>query len=354
MFRGERVKAPGLFGADPLQDESALLMREAVQNSWDAALESRNEAASAGAGGPRTPIPFEVRFRLFELSGTERDRCAEVTGLHDLARRVASVEDRRTLGLGEQDCLDGLGDDVPLPMLEISERAAGGMHGPWGEESKLYRALCSFGITPATPGRGGSFGYGKAGLIRGSAIRTVLAYTCFAEHADDPGVTRRLLGMTYWGAHKDEERRSCIGVRWLARLDGEGECRPYENDDADAAADLLGLARRSPDDPADLGTTFLLVDPTVTSDGLLRAAERFWWPALNDQTQQFEISVMDESAGGGGAPPRGPRTIPISCRSPRPSRPRRCRRTASAATSRYGSSSPVRRLEATTGSALWR
>ena len=67
MFRGERVKAPGLFGADPLQDESALLMREAVQNSWDAALESRNEAASAGAGGPRTPIPFEVRFRLFEL-----------------------------------------------------------------------------------------------------------------------------------------------------------------------------------------------------------------------------------------------------------------------------------------------
>ncbi len=37
MFRGERVKAPGVFGADHLEDESALLMREAVQNSLNAA-----------------------------------------------------------------------------------------------------------------------------------------------------------------------------------------------------------------------------------------------------------------------------------------------------------------------------
>ena len=287
MFRGERVKAPGVFATESLQDESALLMREAVQNSWDAAIESRKASFPSSA-------PFEVRFRLFKLSGTERDRCAAVIGLHDLAARVASVRDRRMLGLGEQDCLASLGGDASLPMLEISECAAGGMHGPWGEESKLYRALCSFGITPATPGRGGSFGYGKAGLIRGSAVRTVLAYTCFADRDDDPGVTRRLLGMTYWGAH-EHEGRSCIGVRWLARRTSEGECRPYENEDADAAADLLGLARRSPGDPADLGTTFLLVDPTVTSDGLLRAAERFWWPALADQSQQFEISVMEGS-----------------------------------------------------------
>jgi len=67
MFRGERVKAPGVFGSELLQDESALLMREAVQNSWDAALETRKEAASTEAGLP-TPIPFEVRFRLFRRS----------------------------------------------------------------------------------------------------------------------------------------------------------------------------------------------------------------------------------------------------------------------------------------------
>ena len=350
MFRGERVKAPGVFGADSLQDESALLMREAVQNSWDAALETRRDAASTEAGSP-TPLPFEVRFRLFDLSGTERDHLAEVMGLHDLAGRAASVGDRRMLGLGEHDCLAGLRGEDSLPMLEISERAAGGMHGPWGEESKLHGALCSFGITSDTPGRGGSFGYGKAGLIRGSAVRTVLAYTCFAERADDPGVTRRLLGMTYWGAHKHEQA-SCIGVRWLGRLSSERECRPCENDDADAAAGLLGLARRSPDDPADWGTTFLLVDPTVTADGLVRAAERFWWPALEDGSLQFGLVVDDEIAGGGGAI-RNPSGTRISSRSSRPSRPRRCLQTSSAASCACTTSSPARRPTATTASESW-
>ncbi len=300
MFRGERVKAPGLFAGDLIDDESALLIREAVQNSWDAALETRQQARR------QEPHPFEVSFRLFQLSGDERNGIAEALGLDDLSRRATGTADRHTLGLGEQDCLsDGFDDTTPLRLLEIRERAAGGMHGPWqGDESKLYKAMCSLGITPDREGRGGSFGYGKAGLIRGSRIRTVVAYTCFAPRSDDLGVTRRLLGMTYWDTHK-YDGASFTGTRWLARSDSTGGRRePYENDEADRVASLLGIAGRDPRDEADHGTTLLLADPAVTADGLIRAAERFWWPALEDGSLQFGLSVIDESAGGGVRHPR--------------------------------------------------
>lgn len=78
------------------------------------------------------------------------------------------------------------------------------MYGPFiqARSTKLFLALISVGYTVKAVGSGGSYGYGKAGLITASATRTVLAYTCFREQADDPGVTRRLLGMTYWGQHE--------------------------------------------------------------------------------------------------------------------------------------------------------
>ncbi len=282
-----------MFCAASLQDESALLVREAVQNSWDAAREFREEIGESP--------PFEVAFRLFELTGAERERCITAMGLRDLVRRLAMVGDRRLLGLDERDCLMSLEGSEPLRMLEISERAAGGMHGPWrGEKSKLFKALCTLGITPSTEGRGGSFGYGKAGMIRSSAIRTVVAYTCFAERPEeDPGCTRRLLGMTYWGSH-DHGDVSLNGARWLARRVDEVH-HPYEDSDADRVASQLGIATRDPSRLADHGSTFMLVDPTVNADDLRRAAERFWWPALEDGSLQFEIVVIDESASGGGA-----------------------------------------------------
>ena len=191
VFKHEPVKAPGVFSVGAPDPAAALLVREVIQNSWDAALESRR-------GAPAERIaPFEVCFRLTAVSGDRRDSLVEHLGLQELATRAASVDNRRSLGLREIDCLANLDEDDDLRLLEISEQAAGGMHGPWtGDDSKLYLALCSVGITPDEPGRGGSYGYGKAGLIRGSAIRLVVAYTCFRERPDDPGVTRRLLGMT--------------------------------------------------------------------------------------------------------------------------------------------------------------
>ena len=242
VFKHEPVKAPGVFSVDPPDPAAALLVREVVQNSWDAALESRRSA-------PTEPItPFEVSFRLRSVSGDRRDELVEHLGLQELATRVAAVDNRRSLGLSEIDCLVNLDEDDDLRLLEISEQAAGGMHGPWtGDDSKLYLALCSVGITPDEPGRGGSYGYGKAGLIRGSAIRSVVAYSCFSERSDDPGVTRRLLGMTYWDRHKIDG----VSYTGSARFGSDaptGQIIPFCNDAADEIASRLGPGRSRPGD----------------------------------------------------------------------------------------------------------
>ena len=248
--------------------------------------------------------PFAVRFRFLELAGADRDSfCAEM-GLNDLADRITEVrhqsgkDPRGDLGLGERDCLTSLRAPHSLRVLQLVEEHGGGMDGPWqGGRSKLWRAMCSLGMTRETAGHGGSYGYGKAGLIRGSAIRTVVAYTCFREHPHDKGVTRRLLGMTYWGSHRHGDG-DYTGTRWFGRVTSDGVRVPFVNDAADDAARRLGIEIRSPHQAAQLGTTLLVVDPTVTSGDVLRATERHWWPALEDDDVDFCVSVVDESGDG--------------------------------------------------------
>lgn len=60
-------------------------------------------------------------------------------------------------------------------------------------------------------------------------------------------------------------------------------------------ADRLGMAIRDPANPADLGTTILVVEPTVEAPDLVAATERYWWPALHEPSFHFDVSVMDEA-----------------------------------------------------------
>lgn len=48
-FKNETVKEPGMFAADHIPAEASLLVREAIQNSWDAARE-RYDADVTGGG----------------------------------------------------------------------------------------------------------------------------------------------------------------------------------------------------------------------------------------------------------------------------------------------------------------
>ena len=240
-----------------------------------------------------------MRFTFKRATSTGKRDLISHLGLKQLAERAAAVDNRGSLGLGDDDCLRHLDDPEALTLLEISERAAGGMYGSWqGDRSKLYRAMCTLGISHGGSGRGGSFGYGKAGLIRASKVRSVIAYTCFAEFAetdDDPGVTRRLLGMTYWGRHDVPGHKDTYAgaARYGDASSAESDSAvPFENAEADSIASRLGLKTRNAHILDQRGSTFLIIEPTVSEDDLIAAAERYWWPALQEQSLQFEIAVV--------------------------------------------------------------
>lgn len=280
LFRHEEPKAPGVFGVDAPPAAATLLAREVIQNSWDAARDLQGDADNA----PQ----FQIEFKFTELTGTAKNELVAALGLHSLASRVAEI-DRGKVGLGERDCLDDLNSNIPLRMLEITERGASGMYGPWSQNrSHMYLALVSLGYTEKLSGAGGSYGFGKAGLVTGSRIRSVVAYTCFRERREEEGITRRLLGMTYWGPH-DADGENYTGFGSLSAGRG-GRIEPFTNDEADRIAQVLGLHLRDPAVMEQLGTTFLLIDPTVEPAELLRAIERSWWPAL--QENDFVATVV--------------------------------------------------------------
>ena len=143
----------------------------------------------------------------------------------------------------------------------------------------MYLALATVSFHAKRAGTGGSYGYGKSGLIRGSAVRTVVAYTCFREREDDPSVTRRLLGMVYWGQHH-RGHASFTGFGRFGHEQDPDTIVPFENEKADEIAAGLGIPVRDPEFPEQLGTTFLLIDPIVRPPDLVKAIECSWWPAL--------------------------------------------------------------------------
>ena len=56
-------------------------------------------------------------------------------------------------------------------------------------------------------------------------------------------------------------------------------------------AERLGIDLRSTDTLEDLGTTFLLIEPTVRPDDLSTAIARNWWPALEDGRMTVTVSA---------------------------------------------------------------
>ncbi len=292
LFKHEGAKQPGAFAIGAPRPEATLMAREVIQNSWDAARELRAELGDAAPD-------FEIEFIFQDHIDESKKSLIERLDLAGLAGQLATVgaqgdDARSKIGLGSSNVLDRLASDSPVKLLTIVERGTTGMYGPFVQaRSKLFLALISVGYTVKAVGSGGSYGYGKAGLIAASATRTVIAYTCFRERPDDPEVTRRLLGMTYWGQHEVGDN-SFTGFARFGDDDGSW-VKPFVNEEADAIAVSMGLDKRDPSKLSDLGTTFVLVDPEVAPEELQVAIGRNWWPAMLDEAFHPIIRHIDAS-----------------------------------------------------------
>ena len=299
LFKNEGIAAPGVLATDAPPDAASLLAREVLQNSWDAARELRDDRERQGAEYPS----FSITFNFKDLVGEELSSVAsalDLAGLQDQYARVAAVDAVGSLGLSRASFLhDAERYGQGLRVLRIVESGTTGMYGSFDDaRSKMFMALVSLGYTEKGPGSGGSFGFGKAGLIGGSATRTVIAYSCFRPRSDDfeggEAVTRRLLGMTYWGQHN-------VGLEsftGFARLGSQqdGWVKPLINDAADQLATQLGFEIRQPDSDAELGTSFMIVDPVVDPEDLRNAIERNWWAAIEER--RFTPVITETDADG--------------------------------------------------------
>lgn len=287
LFSTGDSRPPKSFGRilDRTQESAisaAIYGREGVANCVDASIARRT-----GAGR------FGLEITFMKLEGSKAQGLWRTLDLATLAERAAvPTVARKHLGLGPSDCLVS-GPRGAIRVMTVQERRGGGMPGGLDDpESVLVRALMNVGEAQTIEGSAGSYGYGKAAVAQASRIRVVLAYTCAPPTKADP-VTRRLLGVAYWGMHDLEDQRF---TGWALFGDKRGDhTDALEDVDADLLARSLGIPTRHPDDEDDLGTTFVLVDPMFDARELCGAIELFWWPLLQQsRATEFDVVIRSE------------------------------------------------------------
>jgi hypothetical protein len=258
--------------------------REGIANCVDASPAAQNGSGKLG-----------LEFVFEKFTGLEAREYWDKLGLGDLAQRANHPQVKRglELGLGEDDCLSR-GKDAALRILTVIESGGGGMPGSLSDpDSVLVRALMNVGEAQSRAGAAGSYGFGKAAVAQASRPRVVLVYTCSRPLGNTDRVTRRFLGITYWGMHRIEEKRYTGWGLFGKRLGTAIES--LEDTEADEMARSLGIPVRSMDNPEDLGTTFMIIDPDFTAEQLKGSVELFWWPLLQGTRDfQLDLSIWNE------------------------------------------------------------
>jgi len=277
-------KAPGVFELDKPSNGAVLLAREALQNSWDSAAERQEEDPTA----PK----FSATFEFLELTGKEKKLFVEASGLQQIGDQASQLDSDDLTILQDPEVLRTLDDlKQPLRVMKLIETGTTGMNGPWdGAKSKMFLAMKSVSFSPKQSGLGGSYGHGKAGLIRASGIRAVFGYTAFKNQGGSDKATRRFLGQMYWNAYLI---KATDYTGWATFADPAQEGTPLIDANADTLAEAFGIKTRDSKKSDEIGSTFLVVDPTVQPNDLAKAIERNWWPALIDSKKEFNISVRD-------------------------------------------------------------
>jgi hypothetical protein len=292
---------PGVFARDPIPNTARFLAREFIQNTVDA---SRDPVFTSAHG----ESAVEVVFRFVELRGAEKSAFIDMAGLSELASRRESVSEDAAVR-SPNTCLATLDDDEPVRLLFAEEHGASGMYGPWDDElgtSKMSIALLSGNVSDKPDDAGGSFGHGKSVNAMASRVRLNFAYTRFPEDDAEPLVERRLLGVAYWPEHKRQNRRYWgFGLQGQQSKEDEDVVVPWVNPEADDLAERLGFTSRAGDSRDSFGTSLLIVDPDVKPDDLLRAVERYWWPAISDARLRVTV-VGYEGTPSPARPKRDP------------------------------------------------
>lgn len=267
--------AENLLGR-PRLDPLVVLVREAVQNSWD---------ARRGDGG----ITFDAR--LHRLDPVE----AQILRAHVFADPPAPATRLR----------DALGDD-DLRLLALTDKGTVGLGGPvradrpagTGEPSNFVDLLFNIGQPADRDERGGTYGFGRTIAFVVSTARAVVVYS---RTTVGRRRTSRLIAVAFTD-HFSSGSRRFTGRHWWGRAVDES-IEPIVGDEADHLAGSIGLVPFAPDET---GTTIAVVGPDLRGRTPLQAGHflahalmwNFWPKMLSDESRhpaiRFSVAVDGE------------------------------------------------------------
>jgi hypothetical protein len=254
-----------------------VLVREAVQNCWDA---------------KRTTAPgITVEVGRRSLDSAQRAFC----------RDELLIDPPPGLPLATE--LDSAPD-----LLYFADFGTDGLGGPTradqaGHNRDFVDFVRNIGQPPDKDLGGGSYGYGKAAFYIASRARTILIDTLCIGLSGQPEHRFIACGLGY--NFDDDAGRPHTGRHWWGQI-VDGVPEPLTGEAADSAAEGLGLPRRR--DRTDLGTTIVIVAPGVavrSADAdhsmsfIAEALAWNFWPRMIDTPgagrRTMDFRVLDDT-----------------------------------------------------------
>lgn len=212
-----------------------LLLRETLQNAWDARLQGTQPVYGAECRLLPAEALAVLRREIFDDLPPESP-LEPTLQKQDLA--AVEIYDRRTSGL-----------DGPL------DPSSGEVDS---EHSNFVKLIYDIGSTkPAGGGSGGTYGFGKTAAFTASASRTVVYWTVCRSNGD---LEHRLIAVCHGDDYVHEGIRF-TGVHWWGeRADEDGIVLPVRGKEARRLGEVL-FARPFAD--GETGTSLLVLDPLV-------------------------------------------------------------------------------------------
>lgn len=284
----EAVKTGGLAGQGynnllgrPRLGPMPLVLREAVQNSWDARRPGSNAA-----------LRFAVRVRTLDAR--------QDAAFRKIFDQSESLEPVKKNALAKQ-----LQSKSRIRVLELSDFGTVGLSGlsrpdlpNGGEESRFVNFFFDFGRSHEESGDGGTYGFGRSSLYTSGRASLILADSLARTGA---GIERRVMacrigeafevtsgafrgrysGRHFWGREKDEVAQPLVSAA------------------AETVAARLGLPERSA--VAHTGTTIVIPWPVEEFDDGVEISQmllRHLWPKMVPSTThagiKFDVEVDGE------------------------------------------------------------
>jgi len=260
------------------------VVREAVQNSWDA-REKRNG-----------PVQFGVE--AYSLTRGQREALAEALG--DGPKQEPRVPDLPKMS-------------EPLDAIAIFDRGTKGLGGEPrpdaadGKDGDFARFVFSIGETKPDDGEvaaGGTYGFGRSAFLDASELSTILVHSVCATRKG--GLESRFIAMNWRKSYRlPRDGRRYAGRHWWGRADRDGVL-PLTGTAADKLAESLGMPLPG---KGEKGTTIVILQPRWTMsasdeqdadedvESLRKEARRrvsqalLWyvWPRLIDKTLDLSV-----------------------------------------------------------------